>query len=85
MSVHAAPLTDRLGRIDDDPSTGWWAAFTTDSKSTKFAWVVRYHPEHGRSVMLYRGADATDPYTDWVKNRAHLTCLGGYWWDGTTW
>jgi hypothetical protein len=22
------------------------------------AWVIRFHPEHGRSVLLYRDSDA---------------------------
>lgn len=77
--------TDMWGRYDVDSSTGEWAAFTTDPKNHAFAWLVRYHPDHGRSVTVYRDKDSASAYQEWFGDRALLSRLGGYWWDGTTW
>lgn len=73
------------GRFDLDDQTGEWMAFTTDPKNHSYAWVVHHHPEHGRSVVLYRGGGGADAYSEWFGDRALLTRLGGYWWDGQTW
>lgn len=77
--------TDMWGRCDNDSSTGEWVAFTTDPKNHAFGWIVRYHPEHGRSVTLYRASDTTTAYHDWFSERPLLRRAGGYWWDGHTW
>jgi hypothetical protein len=76
--------TDTWGRFDIDHS-GEWMAFTTDPKNHAFGWAVRYHPEHGRSVVLYRDDDAASVHADWFGERPLLQRLGGYWWDGDTW
>lgn len=73
------------GRCDDDPDTGEWAAFTTDPVNKAFGWVVRFHPRHGRSILLYRAEDVASAYDEWYGDRALLTRHGGYWWDGETW
>jgi hypothetical protein len=61
-----------------------WVAYTTDPARYDLAWVVRWHPDHGRSVVLYRDDDAVTAYTDYVDGPL-LFRSGGYWWDGTTW
>jgi hypothetical protein len=48
------------------------------------AWCVRWHPEHGRSVVVYRDDDASAVHMAWW-GPALLFRSGGYWWDGTTW
>lgn len=73
------------GRCDRDEETGEWAAYTTDPKNHDFAWVLRFHPEHGLSVLLYRDNDSSAAYDEWFGDQALMTRLGGYWWDGTTW
>lgn len=77
--------TDMWGRYDADSRTGEWAAFTTDPQNHRFSWLVRYHPEHGRSVTVYLDKDSATSYQEWWGDRALLTRLGGYWWNGTTW
>ncbi|MGE7439280.1 helix-turn-helix transcriptional regulator [Kitasatospora sp. NPDC001175] len=73
------------GRWDRDRSTeGAWLAFTTDPIRHDLAWCVRYHPEHGRSVLLYDDKSASSAYMDWWGAPLLFRC-GGYWWDGTTW
>ncbi|MDQ0847521.1 hypothetical protein QFZ68_007284 [Streptomyces sp. V1I6] len=73
------------GRWDKDRTTkGAWLAFTTDPIRNDLAWVVRYHPEHGRSVLLVHDRDASPWHTNWWGPQL-LFRTGGYWWDGTTW
>ncbi|MEU8138627.1 hypothetical protein [Streptodolium elevatio] len=72
------------GRVDTEQGGAWWA-FTTDPIRPDFAWVVRHHPVHGRSVMLYRDADASPSHMGWWSERPVLERCGGYWWDGDTW
>ncbi|MBE1580402.1 helix-turn-helix transcriptional regulator [Amycolatopsis roodepoortensis] len=76
---------DMWGRCDYDDSTGEWAAYTTDPKNHDFAWVLRFHPEHGLSVLLYRDEAGSGAYDEWFGDKALMSRLGGYWWDGTTW
>ena len=64
---------------------GGWIAFTTDPGRHDLAWCVRWHPVHGRSVVLYRDEDAPTMHTVWEFSPALLFRSGGYWWDGTTW
>lgn len=71
------------GREDSLPD-GAWVAFTTDPERTELAWVVRYHPEFGRSVALYRDEDASQAHS-LLDGPALLFRAGGYWWDGGTW
>jgi hypothetical protein len=61
-----------------------WVAYTTDPGRHDLAWVVRWHPNHGRSVVLYRDDDAVNAYTDYVDGPL-LFRSGGYWWDGAAW
>jgi hypothetical protein len=63
---------------------GGWVAFTTDAVRPDLGWVVRWHPEHGRSVVLYRNEDVASAYMSY-EDEALLFRAGGYWWDGTTW
>ena len=63
---------------------GGWVAFTTDPLRPDLGWVVRWHPEHGRSVVLYRNDDVASAYMSY-EDEALLFRAGGYWWDGTTW
>ena len=48
--------SDMWGREDPCPGEGW-TAFTTDPIRHDLAWVVRWHPAHGRSVVLYQDED----------------------------
>ncbi|MFF0767022.1 hypothetical protein ACFYWH_44735 [Streptomyces sp. NPDC003737] len=63
---------------------GSWIAFTTDSIRQDLAWVIRHHPEHGRTVLLVRDEDASPWHSSWWGPQL-LFRQGGYWWDGTTW
>ncbi|MGQ5640805.1 MULTISPECIES: helix-turn-helix transcriptional regulator [unclassified Streptomyces] len=73
------------GRWDKDRTTdGAWLAFTTDPIRQDLAWVVRYHPEHGRTVLLVPDKEASSWHSSWWGPQL-LFRQGGYWWDGTTW
>jgi hypothetical protein len=76
---------DMWGRTDPCRESGGWIAFTTDPTEHDFAWVVRWHPDHGRSVVLYRDSDSSDVHATLTQNPALLFRQGTYWWDGTTW
>lgn len=83
---------EALGRVHDGPTwgrtdpchDGGWVAFTTDPIRQDLGWVVRWHPEHGRSVVLYRDDDVASAYTVY-QDEPLLFRAGGYWWDGTAW
>lgn len=74
---------DTWGR-EDSSEGGGWTAFTTDPFRHDLAWSVRWHPEHGRSVVLYRDEDVVSVHTA-LEGPALLSRSGGYWWDGTAW
>ena len=76
--------TDTWGRFDHVGRSGGWAAFTTDTVRHDLGWLVRWHPDHGRSVLLYRDDDTAGAYDAFLR-QALLFRVGGYWWDGTTW
>src|SRR5215472_17844507 len=40
------------GRQDRNRRAGGWLAFTTDPLRHDRAWCVRWHPDHGRAVVL---------------------------------
>jgi hypothetical protein len=63
---------------------GGWVAFTTEPVRENLGWVVRWHPEHGRSVVLYRDEDVASAYVSY-EDEALLFRAGGYWWDGAAW
>jgi len=75
--------TDMWGR-QDRCTEGGWAAFTTDPIRHELAWCVRWHPLHGRSVVLYRDTDISSVHMAYW-GPALLFRSGGYWWDGATW
>lgn len=77
---------DMWGR-EDRCASGGWLAFTTDPLRHDLAWVVRWHPAHGRSVVVYRDEDASSVHTVFVHEArtALLFRAGGYWWDGDQW
>ncbi|MFC6087485.1 helix-turn-helix transcriptional regulator [Sphaerisporangium aureirubrum] len=68
----------------DRTRDGGWVTFTTDPVRKDLAWLIRWHPEHGRSVILYRNADVASAHSYYLGT-ALLFRSGGYWWDGTTW
>ncbi|MFC9067942.1 MULTISPECIES: helix-turn-helix transcriptional regulator [Streptomyces] len=72
------------GRFDLERSTGGWRAFTTDPIRHSLAWAVRYHPDHGRTVLLVNNRNTSSLHSDWTGGPL-LYRAGGYWWDGTTW
>jgi hypothetical protein len=76
--------TDMWGREDRVSGGGGWVAFTTDPIRHDLAWCVRWHPEHGRTVALFRDEEAVDAHQAW-QGPALLHRVGGYWWDGTGW
>lgn len=59
-------------------------AFTTDPHRHELAWLVRSHPDFGRSVVLIADADASGLYAN-LEDDALLWRAGGYWWNGTGW
>jgi hypothetical protein len=75
---------DMWGRQDRVSSEDGWVAFTTDPVRTDLAWCVRWHPEHGRSVVVYTDSDAPSAYMAYWGPPL-LFRAGGYWWDGQTW
>ncbi|MEU6267496.1 helix-turn-helix transcriptional regulator [Saccharopolyspora shandongensis] len=81
------PDTDMWGRCDRSmQAADEWIAFTTDPKNHDYAWVVRHHPDHGHSVLLYRDQHAASVHHEWFSDRRlFLTRAGGYWWDGHDW
>lgn len=82
-AIGRKPDSGMWGRTDPCKDGGW-VAFTTDALRPDLAWVVRWHPEHGRSVVLYRDEDVVSAYMSY-EDEALLFRAGGYWWDGTTW
>jgi hypothetical protein len=87
-AIGRRPGTDMWGRKDHIGRTDGWAAFTTDPVRHDLAWLVRWHPQHGRSVTLYCDKDIARVYTVhtvFLGGSALLFRAGGYWWDGTTW
>lgn len=75
--------TDTWGR-EDRVRAGGWVAFTTDPARHDLAWCIRWHPRHGRSVVLYSDDEAASVHTI-LDGPALLFRSGGYWWDGSTW
>lgn len=71
------------GRCDRDRNGGW-LAFTTDPLRTDLGWSVRYHPEHGMTVLLLDDRDTAALHEYWWGPPL-LFRSGGYWWDGVTW
>ena len=94
IPVHDAHAVEAIGRNAgqgmwgrEDPGhdgDGDWLAFTTDPFRHELAWCVRYHPNHGRTVVLVRNGDAATLHSDWY-NSTLLFRQGGYWWDGEHW
>jgi hypothetical protein len=76
------PFRETWGR--HDRIEGGWVAFTTDPIRTDLAWCVRWHPDHGRSVVVYTDSDASSVYMAY-SGPPLLFRAGGYWWDGQTW
>ncbi|GGN61953.1 hypothetical protein GCM10012285_61550 [Streptomyces kronopolitis] len=73
------------GRFDKvRRGNGGWLAFTTDPLRTDLGWSVRFHPEHGRTVLLMPDKYLSPLHSEWWGNPL-LFRAGGYWWDGTTW
>ncbi|MDK9496146.1 hypothetical protein QEZ40_000488 [Streptomyces katrae] len=72
------------GRYDPSRQDGAWSAFTTDPLNHSLGWSVRYHPDHGRTVLLVRDDDIASLHSHWSGDQL-LFRAGGYWWDGTTW
>lgn len=82
-AVGRKPGGKTWGRYDRC-ADGGWEAFTTDPLRHDLAWCVRWHPKHGRSVVLYRDRHTGDVHTAWHGPQL-LFRSGGYWWDGTAW
>lgn len=72
------------GRFDKNRADGGWHAFTTDPLDHTLGWAVRYHPEHGRTVLLLSDGDTSSLHTNW-DGEPLLFRAGSYWWNGTTW
>ncbi len=83
-AVGRHPGTHMWGRWDRCRRGQGWVAFTTDPTCHSVAWYVRWHPDRGRSVLLYRDEEASSVYDNWYGPQL-LYRSGGYWWDGTTW
>lgn len=72
------------GREDPCRDDGW-TAFTTDADFPDYAWVVRFDPRAGRSVLLFRNQDAASIHSELARSTKQLWRAGGYWWDGQQW
>ncbi|MDP5317386.1 hypothetical protein [Streptomyces poriferorum] len=72
------------GRFDRNRRSGGWRAFTTDPLNHDLGWSVRYHPDHGRTVLLMRDDDTSTLHSFWDGDQL-LFRAGGYWWNGTDW
>ncbi|WP_331741310.1 hypothetical protein OG760_37245 (plasmid) [Streptomyces sp. NBC_00963] len=72
------------GRFDHNAENGGWHAFTTDPLQHSLGWSVRYHPDHGRTVLLMSNRDTSFLHSQWSGDQL-LFRAGGYWWDGATW
>lgn len=83
MSRNITP--DMWAREDPCPVGGGWQAFTTDPLRHDLAWFVRWHPEHGRSVVVYRDTDVGSVHSAHSHSTALLFRAGNYWWDGARW
>ncbi|WP_018503850.1 hypothetical protein [Parafrankia discariae] len=75
--------SEMWGRQDQVPEGGW-VAFTTDPTRHDLAWGVRWHPDHGRSVVLYHNEEMPSVHSA-LLGPSLLFRAGGYWWDGETW
>ena len=86
-AIGRRPGTDMWGREDRVGPGEGWVAFTTDPIRHDLAWFVRCHPDHGRSVVLYRDRDIASVHSvhTVLEERALLFRAGGYWWDGSKW
>ncbi|MET9914494.1 hypothetical protein ABZZ74_48715 [Streptomyces sp. NPDC006476] len=83
MDVQTMGL-DIDGVWDAERNTQGWVTYTTDPIRRDLAWCVRYHPEHGRSVLLHHEKDAESARSEgWGS--ALLFRHDGYWWDGSNW
>jgi hypothetical protein len=72
------------GVWDAERNPRGWVTYTTDPIRRDLAWCVRYHPEHGRSVLLHHEKDAESARSEgWGS--ALLFRHDGYWWDGSNW
>src|ERR1700754_497640 len=67
--------------------SGGWIASTTDQTRPDLAWMVRYHPDHGHSVIVVSNQDmsAFHSVVAFQMPQALLFRFGGYWWGGPTW
>ncbi|MET9725493.1 hypothetical protein [Streptomyces zaomyceticus] len=72
------------GRYDPHRASGGWRAFTTDPLDNSLGWSVRYHPEHGRTVLLMKDDDTSSLHSTWDGEQL-LFRAGGYWFDGAAW
>ncbi|GAA5015363.1 helix-turn-helix transcriptional regulator [Actinopolymorpha pittospori] len=87
-AVSRKKADDMWGRKDVLREEKGWVAFTTDPQRRDLAWCVRWHREHGRSVVLYKNEDVSGIHTvlAWeTRGEAQLFRAGGYCWDGTRW
>lgn len=94
LPIDDGPGIEAIGRRSEEGTWGrydrnlrgdpGWRAFTTDQTNRDLAWLVRWHPDYGRSVLLFRDDDIADVHMDYEKDQV-LYRSGGYWWDGTTW
>lgn len=74
----------RWGRFDQCRDSEGWVAFATDWVRGDVGWLVRWHPEHGRSVVLYADDDLSGVHMAYQAG-ALLFRSGNYWWDGVAW
>lgn len=83
-SIGRHEAEDSWGREDRVRHGPGWVAFTTDQAHRDLAWCVRWHPKHGRSVVVYHDEEAASVHMAW-QGPWLLFRSGGYWWDGGTW
>lgn len=73
-SILSDPYTVSAGPLD-----------ISDQHRDDVTWIVRVHPQLGRTVLLYENGSSGAGWTDWEDDPPVLTRSGGYAWDGTAW
>lgn len=93
IPVNDLQAVSKIGRNVGDGMWGRYDAgkndsefgYTTDPYNHNYGWIVQYHPEHGRVVLLYHDDDTGFVHSDFLHSGFLITRRGGYCWDGAAW
>ncbi|MFB8406526.1 hypothetical protein [Streptomyces sp. NPDC055912] len=76
--------TDLRGILSDPHAVSAGPLELSDQHRDDVTWIVRVHPQFGRTVLLYENGSGSG-WIDWEDDPPLLTRAGGYAWDGTAW